>query len=544
MVTSELKRILIHKILRVLRRTPPIHASPEITISQKIEDLLANPPEDWTLDQRIFLVRALSKLDLLCERALHAFLGRLRADRQLDLLEELINDDALGHVDVRKFHRNAIAMHFGDESLSLDDVAGLYSRASPFLRPRIQNQLLALAVRQGASDRTERILADLDATELVRLRKNTIFGAVRVLTEHGKKRAAADVLARYLQTHPSLQPYFLEPLLQLNCAGVLVPSLRSFCETFRLHPSASMLRYLRDNYSAIDEVDRRNFNNFILKPLAELPEGARNFMDIRFVPEKRNTLLAILKARLTDKEPLSLLRLGDGEAYAYDKAAMDGTDADQCQGDNEIFALHWWGELPSPECCEDIRSRVRKAVADCDILGIPSVFRIVRDLPGQNQRYGSSRPQRGLAAILNAFGNEIPLDNKILTEERCHQILFGEANLAELANIASSVVIVSCWGPDRLSLPFQVQAYIRVPPAQKLKRLKEAAATSLSQVYPEILTEVRQHAAPGTLMLVGAGIIGKFLVAEAREGGAVAIDVGSMLDYLAGSKTRSIADVI
>jgi hypothetical protein len=44
--------------------------------------------------------------------------------------------------------------------------------------------------------------------------------------------------------------------------------------------------------------------------------------------------------------------------------------------------------------------------------------------------------------------------------------------------------------------------------------------------------------------LVGAGIVGKIFAHEAKMCGAVALDVGSLLDYMMERKTRTIADLI
>ena len=86
--------------------------------------------------------------------------------------------------------------------------------------------------------------------------------------------------------------------------------------------------------------------------------------------------------------------------------------------------------------------------------------------------------------------------------------------------------------------------HIVIPPAEKVKRADQSDIRPLHQTYPDIVDEIHALSRPGTLVLVGAGIIGKFLIDEARQSGAVAIDVGSMLDYFAGRKTRSLADMI
>jgi hypothetical protein len=43
----------------------------------------------------------------------------------------------------------------------------------------------------------------------------------------------------------------------------------------------------------------------------------------------------------------------------------------------------------------------------------------------------------------------------------------------------------------------------------------------------------------GRMVIVGAGYAGKVIVHEAKKRGAVALDLGSVLDYWIGASTRS-----
>ena len=107
----------------------------------------------------------------------------------------------------------------------------------------------------------------------------------------------------------------------------------------------------------------------------------------------------------------------------------------------------------------------------------------------------------------------------------------------ELAGIAESVVLVSSW--PHLSSRFPSGTNIEtiaVPP--------ETAEIKVFDTYPAIVEQVRASSKPGTLVLVGAGIVGKIFAHEAKMRGAVALDVGSLLDYMVERKTRTIADLI
>lgn len=516
------------------------------TTGKLIENLFAAPPADWTVEQQVFLMRALRRLDLLPERALYKLMGRLFANREIGLVHSIVDDASLGFQMVRDYYRVCLASYLADESIQLNRITNLYGSAKDsFLRYRILNQLLTFAVKFGAVDRIEATLSDLETGEYDRLRKTTVLGVSRLLIKNERHRAAANLLDRCLgEANETLRLYYLEPLLQLDALGVLSPGLKDFCASLRPSVGVATLRLLSSTYGAVDAADRANFERLIIKTLSGLPSGSRNLMDVRFSSHQRETLIETIQSHLVEQRPLSLLRLNDGEAYVYDAPKVEGIDSDLFIRDNEIRERHWWGSSPSASVRDDIVMRVRSAVERSDILGLPSIYRVVRDLPRPKQRYGEGRSQRGLIVVLGACGRAIPLDDKIVTEERCQQVVIDEAVLARLASMARSVVVVSCWPPDQLRLPLASTEHITVPPAQKLKRLDKADAPPLPQVYPRILAQIRAVSAPGTLVLVGAGIIGKFLAGEARESGAVAIDVGSNLDYMAGHKTRSVADLI
>jgi hypothetical protein len=74
----------------------------------------------------------------------------------------------------------------------------------------------------------------------------------------------------------------------------------------------------------------------------------------------------------------------------------------------------------------------------------------------------------------------------------------------------------------------------------------EAAHTDGSEVavrhYPDglerALAELKLSSVAGTLVLVGAGLLGKVVCGETRRQGGIAIDVGSLFDAWAGLHTR------
>jgi|GEM_PF-2593437 len=405
---------------------------------------------------------------------------------------------------------------------------------------RIYNDFIVKEVQAGSADQLENVMSALTEQEIRNVRRTSMMGIARLLIERGRPEAAVRLLRKYIQPKRSDQLlYFLEPLLELDRLGLLQGELHDFCNTFQSSPGARALDYLSATYDAVDEADRRNFQQLVVGPLSGLPRDDRNLMDIRFSLKERQRLLDRIRQSVIQETPLSLLRLGDGEAYAYPPGSIEGFEPAVFEEDNTSFELDWWNARPTAQVRDDVTARTRQAVARCDVLGFPSIYRIIRDLPPPNRRYGKNRNQRAFMRLLGALGQSISLDGKVFTEERCHRIkgALDAPFLFELAGLARSVVLVTSW-PELSS---------RFPPGSKIETIAipaEDADIKIFDVYPEIVDRIRAAAKPGTVVLVGSGIIGKILVDEARMLGAVALDVGSLMDYMMGRKTRTIADLI
>ena len=405
---------------------------------------------------------------------------------------------------------------------------------------RIFNDLIVKEVHTGSHEQLDTIVSAFSAQEIRNARRTTIMGITRLLIEKGRPEAAIGLLGKYIQPKRSdHRLYFLEPLLELDKLGLVEGDLHDFCVRFKSSPGDHALEYLTETYDEVDEADRRNFQQLIIEPLSALTRDERNLMDIRFSPEQRQRLVACIKESMAEAKPLSLLRLGDGEAYAFPPVLMEGFPPSIFEEDDISFELNWWSASPTAQVRDDLVARVRQAVARCDILGFPSVYRIIRDLPPPHRRFGALRNQRAFARLLGALGATIPLDGRLITEERCHRIngAIDPPLLLELARTAKSVVLVSSW--SQLSLKFPSSVTVETIPVPA-----EDAPIKVFDTYPEIVGRVRAASKPGTLVLVGAGIVGKIFVDEARLCGAVALDVGSLLDYMNDRKTRTIADVI
>lgn len=104
---------------------------------------------------------------------------------------------------------------------------------------------------------------------------------------------------------------------------------------------------------------------------------------------------------------------------------------------------------------------------------------------------------------------------------------------------ASRVVLVS--GRDvsaRIAAVFGVRvAQIAVPPEAKFST-ELPAIRHYPDRFEEVRLELRASIAPGDIVLVGAGVLGKTYANEARACGATAYDIGAVFDVWAGLRTR------
>ena len=108
-----------------------------------------------------------------------------------------------------------------------------------------------------------------------------------------------------------------------------------------------------------------------------------------------------------------------------------------------------------------------------------------------------------------------------------------------LTDGVDGIVAVSCHA--RLSEVMKLAQNIVIPP-----RHASLASFGMAEMGPKILPEVLDETIAklpgdlaGRLVIVGAGYAGKVIIQEAKKRGAVALDLGSILDYWIGAATRS-----
>jgi hypothetical protein len=256
-----------------------------------------------------------------------------------------------------------------------------------------------------------------------------------------------------------------------------------------------------------------------------------------------------IRTRLQQGAPTSFIRVGDGESnalpYLDDFARYAASDA----AEREIV---WWGRALYERARKKLADEVRDAMRDADVLGIPTLERIMRDVkPERREFLGNTRAGRGIRTVLRALdkGGALAGGNAQMTSAHIQHDLEKWDLYRELFDGLEGIVAVSCHArlPDALHKRFGVTIAqnIVVPP-----RHASLASFGMNDMGPKILPDVMDETIAqlpgdlrGRMVIVGAGYAGKVIVQAAKARGAVALDLGSVLDYWIGASTRSYLTV-
>jgi tetratricopeptide (TPR) repeat protein len=277
-------------------------------------------------------------------------------------------------------------------------------------------------------------------------------------------------------------------------------------------------------------------------------EGGECLFDTDVSRREAEIFVSEVRARLKTRTPFSFIRIDDGEANAlpYGSELAQFVDVDA-----QSRETMWWGRPLGRQDRAALNARVLAAMQQADALGIPTLPRILRDIRlDRSEGFTHFCSGRGITAVLNAFQPDGPLRSaratkQLLTSAHLQHDLLRWELYGKLFEGAGDVIAVSCHPglPQAVENLFgaTIVHNLLIPP-----RHASLAAFGLSDMGPKILPEVLGdiiaqlgNDLAGRLVIVGAGYAGKCIVQAAQERGAVALDLGSVLDYWVGVATRS-----
>ena len=239
-----------------------------------------------------------------------------------------------------------------------------------------------------------------------------------------------------------------------------------------------------------------------------------------------------LRAAIEAGQPLSLIRLGDGEArFLLSEDPATHLPPNQAAAIGSSIWHNWFGtERAETDLAERaaLAAAVHEAIATADIIGVPTADRLARD-----------HRHFGYLATLETWLPSGPSYTNAGIASRLHELSpFYEAILGSLTHIAviSPHPGLAARLGRRLGIPMTTE--IVIPGEMRLpEHARPPSQPHFPGVYSLVLQAI-QHLNPGTTVLVAAGLLGKIYCAAAKRQGCIAIDIGSVADAWMGFDTR------
>jgi tetratricopeptide (TPR) repeat protein len=398
--------------------------------------------------------------------------------------------------------------------------------------PTFLRRYVQAALRDGKKDEAAKALDTLFATQpLNQGDANYVIGMVNLLGGDAAavRRLVRDFLKRFRGTADYRR-------IALRLSRII---FRVFPARDRSYPATAktrgMLRHMQADAGALA------FMNRACDVLGSHPSA---LLDTDISHSEGAELVAQLRARLRDKVPTSLVRAGDAEANAF---VYEPEIARHAASDTAEREFVWWGRTVDEATRAKLAAQVRDAMLDADYLGIPALEWILRDVKMERREFLGTRGGRGVRTALHALEKDGVLANARAMIVSAHVPFDLDAwdLYGDLFAGLNDIVAVSCHAglPDAFRRRFgaTIAQNIVVPP-----RHASLASFGMTEMGPKILPEVLDEMIAqlpanlsGRMVIVGAGYAGKAIIHEAKRRGAVALDLGSVLDYWIGARTRS-----
>ncbi|AKJ94790.1 hypothetical protein TVD_05140 [Thioalkalivibrio versutus] len=264
-------------------------------------------------------------------------------------------------------------------------------------------------------------------------------------------------------------------------------------------------------------------------PLYDAIRDRMRFMDIRSEGDNRSSLLSRIGQAIDSKEAFSCVRLGDREGYLFTECGYFSP------GDVVACERHWWGERLEVAQRSKIVKEAKEAVANADLVGIPSIQRFIRDVSLKTDSLQDTLQFRGLVSVLMGIPSVVGAST-MFTETYVNTGLFGDlGTISALARRADRLIIVASVKRERVPAILRAHGdfcYVTLPTHKNTDDSESynKGDKKLPEVYERVIEDVEGVAKPGSLVLVAGGVIGKILVDRARAKGAVVIDLGHVID--------------
>ncbi len=272
----------------------------------------------------------------------------------------------------------------------------------------------------------------------------------------------------------------------------------------------------------------------------------KSLLFTRINPLEALSVAQVIVDSIQAEEPLSLVRLGDGEGnaltYKDEFQHLESTDWSDVQ-------KFWWGKehiKASSKEKENITKNLQNAIVNSNILGIPDFCRLIfSTATNQSQiQRPYNRIYRGILAIYDHLVEEsFDVNENTITSSLINYDLEYWGLYDYIFKSINECCYISCHSNLDVFLENRYGVRTRkkyiLPPEFKSRKLigNENTETHFPQIYNEIRSNL-EVAYKGEMFLVAAGFLGKVYCSLISQRGGIALDIGSLADYWAGYNTR------
>ena len=232
-----------------------------------------------------------------------------------------------------------------------------------------------------------------------------------------------------------------------------------------------------------------------------------------------------LKTCLSLMQPCSLIRLGDGEAKLL--SYPDLITKEKLNVQLKI----WFGEKTLTD--SDIlylKKELLTCIENADILGLPGHGRTFNK--SMNEFTNDALHCQNLWSVIIGSIDPEKLSRKTLVSANIHHYMQEKKIIPELVQSYKETGFI-CNSPklikeyDEVFKPSSISLY--TIPGETWSR-SEKVSDHYPRYYKDIMNRVKRNDYSDQLWWVGAGILGKIYTVKLAEKGAVAIDMGAVLD--------------
>jgi hypothetical protein len=328
------------------------------------------------------------------------------------------------------------------------------------------------------------------------------------------------------------------------CAPAMKKSTGMFCANCDMKVDLIMKTFKMVDYNQGDRVfAREEFDRVALSDAdVQLLCVQHSQVYLPSNTEAAPIIASRIRKFLTEGQAASLVRVGNAEGSAL-RLTYDPIHPTHFKIFNDVFSSQngcMINEIEARAFCH----KIRRALMSADIVGFRTIDSNVRgpELALILRHISNGNVEGALGLIyarqfLQDMLSEGRLLDRILTSAWIHLALIPF--LTEIMDAADRIIVIT--GRPELGEAFakrlgaRLQSFITVP--VEGFRPHDPTESHYGDVCQSVINVLKQDLR-GTLILIGAGLFGKIYCHAAKISGAVAIDLGSTFDLLAGVTSR------